>query len=260
MPTLYFSPSAVGLTSLRRVLILLSSSGFRPKASLGKGHTMRHRTAPFLFCIVLVLFLSPAVFADPIGGAIGIFQNPIGPPGMITDLTTPGGFGWGSGTAGQARMVFNAYDYDPEFFFIPSEPGTFYVGALRYRDRDIAPGTQAGSVDLLLSFSFIDPAVSAPDVVFSLDLSNTLSTNPADNFVGLPSSIPSTAFSMGGTSYALQLSFPSDKLVSAGKGNINTIDLVGTLTATTAVPEPASLLLLGAGLGILGIVARRTRR
>ncbi len=94
----------------------------------------------------------------------------------------------------------------------------------------------------------MDPLVSAPNVTVTLDLRNTLDPDPSKNYVGLPSPIPLRTFSISTTDYALQLYFPSDKLLSGGKGNTNIINLNGTLTATSPIPEPASLLLLGTGL------------
>ncbi len=71
---------------------------------------MRTRTAAAV--LILSLALAPVASADTIGWITGVFSNPTGPAGMVSDLSVQGNFGWGYVPAGsdpsvvQARLAF----------------------------------------------------------------------------------------------------------------------------------------------------------
>ncbi|TLD70736.1 PEP-CTERM sorting domain-containing protein [Phragmitibacter flavus] len=196
------------------------------------------------------------------GSVQGEFQNPAGPSGMVSSIYDGGSsFMWGTADehSHPSKLEFNGFDFNeisPETYFT--------LGDLYYKNGTIIAGTEAESVDLMLEFSFVNPA-GLPDqnTVFTQILTNTTNTGDpyadADIIVLGNTSAPLNFQDAMGNSYSLQLGFgtvsgdgfSSIDQFHVKEGKSATAHLVGKFTVTppvVPVPEPSgALLVLTAG-------------
>ena len=147
----------------------------------------------------------------------------------------------------------------------PNESTDFLVGKLKYRNGNNWSSTIATGVDLGITLSITNPFVTDELYTFDLDLTNSLNTfTPLGNSsnadtVSFSQEIASDLFSHEGINYSFQLLY-----MQRGQSVFNdffvdeertrTAQLIGRITAVSAVPVPAAAFLFApALLGFMGL-------
>lgn len=199
------------------------------------------------------------------GSSSGIFDNATGPAGMIVTGEGTSTFTWGDGSffgspPGSLTYTGASFDTFTETFFD--------VGYVEYFNGTIAAGTEADTVDLIISLAFTNPDGLTETFDFLLLLTNTPNTSDpiesADTIV-FASLVPAQTFMINGTAYTLALEvgsttaggFSSQQTFSVLEGESATATLRGRITAS--IPEPSTLFLLGLGALSLGMMRRVNR-
>ena len=211
--------------------------------------------------------------ADPVSGTTsGVWVDPT--PSAAPIVTTGVGtadFTWGNplGTPPN-RLTFSA---TPGGFASVTET-PFKVGSISYFNGTTNIGTTPDSIDLALTLDFVDPAIPAVTSDYTFKLVSTLNTSDPDasaDYVFLPSAFSTTTFVIGGTTYNVKLTgfenvvgdgFLTSDALSFHVRELGTAsaDLFAVVTTEVAVvPEPQNVALLLAGIGMIGLVARRRR-
>lgn len=206
------------------------------------------------------------VQAQFVGASSGVFQNPAGPPGMVTlgENTSTILFGDGNGFGtGPSSLSFAGTG-----FSTPAE-ASFSLGSLTYFNGTTVAGTEMTSVNLNVQLSFTSPSGLTENFVYPLTITMTPNTGTAEqnaDFVTLPP-FSSTVFTTGGTAYTLAVgfgSFTGGGFLSGNEfhvyeGSTAVAPVIGTITENiSGVPDAGSTLaLLSGALTILGIVRRK---
>lgn len=239
------------------------------------------KTLSLLLMSILVLLFASNVQATPfVGLSSGIFQNPTGPSGMVTDGVGTNSFSWGDGSS-PSKLSFAG---NP---FSVNTDDIFSFGTLYYVNGAIADGTQADTVDLNVAINFSSPSGIIENFIYNLGLINTPNTgDPMANadIVNLPNSVPDTFFTVDGIDYTLEFmgfgetsgwgfittaeNFHVQERLTASYqfsmakislnsnrevGGFASAKMFGRITPVEPVPESATMLLLGIGLvGLAG--------
>ncbi len=224
------------------------------------------------------LFLAAALgaaalpaFADPVSGTTsGVWVNP--DPSAAPIVTTGAGtptFTWGESAAPNSL----AFDKGPGAFATVTE-SAFKVGKITYFNGTTTIGTTPDTVDLALTLNFAAPALGAIVSDYAFKLVTTPNTDDpiaSADYVYLPTAFSTTSFLIDGTTYNVKLAgfenvvgdgfLSSDNLsFHVEEGRTASADLYAVVTTeVSTVPEPQNLALLVAGLGMMGLVARRRR-
>ena len=179
---------------------------------------------------------------------------------------------YGSGTEKQIRWGDPVGNDKSGLGFTGSAPpdvafgvgDTFEIGQLRHFNNPVSGGTAAESAVLEISLTFSDPVLGPEtfDFTFEIDETPNAPGPPAsDDIIDFPASYATETFLIGDTEYTLQLlGFGDsaedllDQFVSP-EGTTNETLLWGRITtASTIIPEPATIFLLGLGLfALLGL-------
>jgi hypothetical protein len=214
----------------------------------------------------------PTYAADPVSGTTGgVWVNPN--PGVAPIVTTGVGtstFTWGQSTgATPANSV--VFDNSPGTFASVTET-PFKVGQLTYFNGTTSIGTNPDSVDLALTLDFNQPTLGAIVSDYTFKIVTTTNTDDPDasaDYLYLPSAFSMTTFVIGDTTYDVKLTgfsnivgdgfLASDDLaLHVREAGTASADLYAVVTSeVAAVPEPQNVALLLAGLGMMGLVARR---
>lgn len=195
----------------------------------------------------------------------GVFVDATGAPGMVSSGIGTNSFSWGLGVnSPPSSLTFTGTS-------LPSvvTDQSFSLGTLSYYNGVILAGTEARSVDLSTT---VNVAGTTQTFDYTFDLANQLVNTPntansfkSADFIFLSNSIPTSAFSIDGVDYTLQLAFGS---VTEGEfkavdhffvkeGGTASAELVGRVTV---VPEPSTILGGLAAAALMGAFLLRNLR
>lgn len=219
--------------------------------------------------------LSLQALADPVSGTTtGVWVNPSpsAAPIVTTGVGTPT-FTWGDSTGFNSPPNSLAFTAVAGGFASTTET-SFKVGSISYFNGTTAIGSNPDSVQLALTLNFAEPSIPSVVSDYTFNLVTTPNTSDPDasaDFVFLPSAFSTTTFVIGSTTYDVKLTgfsnvvgdgfLTSDDLeFHVREGGTASADLSAVVTTQVAVvPEPQNLALMFAGLGMLGVMARRRR-
>lgn len=229
------------------------------------------RYPSLLAALAIGVVASHAMAATPVIGTtsgVWVHPTPSASPIAVTGVGTAN-FTWGVGSGSppnQLNFISNAFSSTTET--------PFKVGSIRYFNGTTESGTVPDSVQLALTLSFSAPALPGVVSGYTFNLVSTPNTSDptaSADFVDLPSAFSSTLFTIGSTTYNVKL-IGFENIVGDGflasdsqsfhvrEGGTASADLYAEVTTeTAAVPEPANVALMLAGLGMMGLVARRRR-
>ena len=227
------------------------------------------------------LFLAAALgaatlptFASTVSGSVGgtwVNPTPGAAPIVTTGVNTPM-FTWGQPTSGSPA---NSVSFDKGTgAFVSTTETPFKVGKVTYFNGTTNAGTTPDSVQLALTLNFASPALGSIVSDYTFNIVTTTNTDDpiaSADYLYLPTAFSTTSFLIDGTTYNVKLTGFSD-IVGDGfltsddlalhveEGRTASADLYAEVTTQVAtVPEPQNLALMFAGLGMMGLVARRRR-
>lgn len=226
-------------------------------------------------CLVAVALGACALpgFASTVSGTVdGTWINP--DPGVAPVVVSGVGtsnFTWGTPAGTPANNVnFNNGGGN----FTSNTETAFKVGTITYFNGTTDAGTSPNSVQLSLTLDFANPALGPVTSDYTFNIVSTTNTDDPDasaDYLYLPTTFSTTQFLIDGTTYDVKLT-GFENIVGDGfldssatalhvrEGGTASADLFAEVTTqTAAVPEPQNLALMFAGLGMMGLVARRRR-
>jgi len=227
-----------------------------------------------ILATVATLGSAPAVAADVVGSASGVFSNPTP---LATTFTGNGtnNFLYGDNTgqnSPQNQLTFTGTAFSSAF------ESPFIVGSLFYFNGTTGVGTNPTAVDLALTTNFSTPLLGNVLSTFGLSLIVTPNTSDPDasaDFVVLPSTFSPTVFNISGTNYTVKLVGFGDVvgdgfLASSGtqlhvrEGLSATADLFAVVTTDISgisggVPEPSTWAMMLLGFAGVGFMAYRRK-
>ena len=206
---------------------------------------------------LVVLGVSEGPSAGPInveGSVSGVFVNPQGPSGMVTDGVGTDNFAWGTPVPSSmsSSLIFVASGFSA----LTEEE--FSLGTLTFFNGTITGQSDADTVDLRVDIAFSNPDGINQSFVYSLELIDTpnirgTSQSAQADIVKLPSLFSRSVFTVDGIAYTLKLTFGNIVSETGGfterrkffvyEGQSASAELRGKITACTDLPPTGACLL-----------------
>lgn len=165
--------------------------------------TAQRYAIPTVLFLVLTFHTSKSLAADAEGSGSAIFLNPTPSSAVVSGVGTSG-FSWGTPLSGSSssNLNFSGQAFTADF------DSSFSVGTLRYFNGTINSGTQADSVDMVVTIQVSMPGGGDQSFTQTLTLINTPNTSDpiaSGDIVRLPTSIPEIKFDVGGIEHTLRI-------------------------------------------------------
>jgi len=192
-----------------------------------------------------------STFRSLVVGALLLGIPAVGSAQMYTEDFNAPGAAWESGWLGQNSNLRN--------FYCGTTPNCEDRGN---QPQGLWPTQNVGNTRILVNFL---PAFGASITNFGIDIGSftavTFSVYDMNNTSIFFASVPTLASFVNGTSFSVASTngVSGFSIDGSNVGGNNWIDNVTVNANLSQVPEPASIALLGAGLAVVGAVARRKR-
>jgi hypothetical protein len=221
-----------------------------------------------LACAALATFSVQAAPLKVTGTTSATFNNPTA--GSTHSGVSSNKFTWGNPSnfgVGANKLTFKG----ASFSSVLNTP--FKIGSLTYFNGTTTAGSNATSVDLNTVFKFKLPGATSVSSSLALALNSTPNTGNAianADFVTLSNMLAPTFFAISGVDYKLTFTgfqnIKGDGFLQSNaqqlhvmEGKSASADLYASIEAVSAVPEPETYAMFGAGLALLGLFARRRK-
>lgn len=225
---------------------------------------MRQARLISLCAVAILMLASASAWAVTFTGtSSGTWSNPVSAQASPTySGVGTNYFTWGVPATEVSSVLYAGAPFSTDAFT------TFAVGGLTYHNGGIYSETGVDGVDLNLDLTFTSPFADTETFSFTFTIFDTLNTSDPEasaDYLYLPGSYPSTFFNYDGCDYTLKLlGFSQDGGATIAdtfhvlEGASTEALLYAQITNPAPVPEPCTMLLVGAGLaGLAGLRRRR---